>query len=317
MKPSIATPGIDHRLFPFTFHLLPEFSIPMHLQLIANPVAGRNARVLIERARTRLRQRGAEVELFLTQGRGDAERFAAQAAERGYDRIVVAGGDGTVNEVINGMTADSPPLAILPLGTTNVLALEIGLSFVVEAACDLAMDGVVTPIHLGLADQRRFVLMAGVGFDARVVHEVNPRLKRLLGKGAYLLSVGRCWLRPGGQALTLIDEHDQRHQGYGAIISNARCYGGRFTMTPRASLLADTLDVCLYLRPGRLALLMAGVALLSGRPLAAPWGRHLRGRRFAVSGVGLPVQIDGDEAGYLPRVFAINPFPIRLMLPSP
>ena len=287
----------------------------MRLQLIANPVAGRHARTLIEQARARLIQRGAQVELFLTQGRGDAERFAALAASRGFDRIVVAGGDGTVNEVVNGMGADSPPLAILPLGTTNVLALEIGLPLGIEAVCDLAVDGVVTAIHLGLADQRRFVLMAGVGFDAMVVHQVNLRLKRLLGKGAYLLSVGRCWLRPGAQALTLVDEQGERHQGYGAIISNARCYGGRFTMTPRASLLADSLEACLILRPGRLALLMAGIALLSGRPLAAPWGRQLRSRRFAVSGAGIPVQIDGDEAGHLPRVFAMNPFPIRVILP--
>jgi YegS/Rv2252/BmrU family lipid kinase len=288
----------------------------MRLQLIANPVAGRHARTLIEQAQARLRSRGAEVELFLTQGRGDAERFAALAAGRGFDRIVVAGGDGTVNEVVNGMGPDSPPLAILPLGTTNVLALEIGMPFGIEAACDLAVDGVVTSIHLGLADQRRFVLMAGVGFDARVVHGVNLRLKRLLGKGAYLVSVARCWRRPEAQRLTLVDEHGLRHQGYGAIISNARCYGGRFTMTPNASLLADTLEVCLILRPGRTALLMAGVALLTGRTLAAPWGRQLRGRRFAVSGDGIPVQIDGDEAGLLPRLFSVNPFPIKLILPG-
>ena len=288
----------------------------MRLQLIANPVAGGQAQALIDRARARLLSRGVEVEVFLTRGRGDAERFAAQGTSAKFDRILVAGGDGTVNEVINGMCADSPPLAILPLGTTNVLALETGLPLGVEAACDLAVDGQPTPIHLGLADQRRFVLMAGVGFDAKVVHTVNLRLKRLIGKGAYLLSAWRSWLCPGPQEITIVDEQGESHHGYGAIVSNARCYGGRFTLTPKASLYADTLEVCLILRPGRLALLMAGVALLQGRALSPPWGRQFKSRRLTVSGVGIPVQIDGDEAGFLPRVFAMNPFPIRLVLPA-
>lgn len=286
----------------------------MRLQLIANPVAGRNAEHLIHKARERLLGRGVEVELFLTQGRGDAERFAALSVQAGFDRIVVAGGDGTVNEVVNGMGPDSPPLAVLALGTTNVLALEARLPRRFEEACDLAVDGLPTPIYLGLADHRRFVLMAGVGFDAAVVHGVDLGLKRRLGKGAYLLSAWRCWQRPGEWSLAITDDHGVTHHGYGAIIGNARCYGGRFTMTPRASLFADSLEVCLILRPGRLALLVAGLALLTGRVLPHPWGLRLRGRRFVVSGSGVPVQIDGDEAGSLPRVFAMNPFPIRLML---
>ncbi len=287
----------------------------MRVQLIANPVAGRHAEELIHEARIHLGHRGAMVELFLTGGRGDAERFVAQAAAGGFDRIVAAGGDGTVNEVINGMSAKSPPLAILPLGTTNVLALEIGLPPDLKAACDLAVQGKPTPIHLGLAGKRRFALMAGVGFDAAVVRAVDLGLKRWLGKGAYLVSTWQCWLAPDRRPLTLIDEYGVSHQGYGAIISKARCYGGRFTLTPKASLFRDSLEVCLILRPGRLALLKAGIALLSGRALAPPWGRQLRGRRFAVSGEGLPVQIDGDEAGFLPRDFAVNPFPITLVLP--
>lgn len=288
----------------------------MRLQLIANPVAGRGAVSLIHQARQRLLDSGHDVELFLTQGRGDAERFAALAANEGFDRIVAAGGDGTVNEVVNGMAANSPPLAIIPLGTTNVLALEIGLPHRFDEVCDLALHGAPTLIHLGLADQRRFVLMAGVGFDAAVVHGVDLRLKRAFGKGAYVVSTCRSWLRPANPPLTIVDDTGQTHHGYGAIISNARCYGGKFTMTPKASLFAGSLEVCLFLRPGRVALLRAGLALLTGRPLPPPWGRHFRSRRLEVNGAGVPVQIDGDEAGFLPRVFAMNPFAIRLMLPK-
>jgi len=288
----------------------------MRLQLIANPVAGRNATALIHQARQRLLDSGHDVELFLTRGRGDAEQYAALASSGGFDRIIAAGGDGTVNEVVNGMAADSPPLAIIPLGTTNVLALEIGLPRRFEDVCDLAVHGTPTLIHLGLADQRRFALMAGVGFDAAVVRGVDLRLKKALGKGAYLVSTCRCWLRPANRPVRVVDDQGQSHHGYGAIISNARCYGGRFTMTPEASLFADSLEVCLILRPGRLALLRAGLALLTGRPLPPPWGRHFQSRRLEVDGSGVPVQIDGDDAGFLPRVFAMNPFAIRLMLPN-
>jgi len=288
----------------------------MRLQLIANPVAGRGAAALIHQARQRLLDSGHTVELFLTKGRGDAERYAALAASAGFDRIVVAGGDGTVNEALNGMTADSPPLAIIPLGTTNVLALETGLPRRFKEVCDLAVHGVPTLIHLGLADQRRFALMVGVGFDAAVVHGVDLRLKRALGKGAYLVSTCRAWLWPANTPLQIVDDTGQTHHGYGAIIGNARCYGGRFTMTPQASLFADSLEVCLILRPGRLALLRAGLALLTGRPLLPPWGEHFRSRRLEVDGSGIPVQIDGDDAGFLPRVFSMNPFAIRLMLPK-
>jgi YegS/Rv2252/BmrU family lipid kinase len=288
----------------------------MRLQLIANPVAGRGAAALIDQVRQRLLDSGNDVELFLTRGPGDAEKFAALAASGGFDRIVVAGGDGTVNEAVNGMAADSPPLAIIPLGTTNVLALEIGLPRRLEEVCDVVLSGQPTSIHLGLADQRRFVLMAGVGFDAAVVRGVNLRLKRALGKGAYLVSTCRCWLRPANCPVHIVDDSGQIHQGYGAIISNARFYGGRFTMTPMASLFEDSLEVCLVVRPGRLALLRAGLALLTGRPLPLPWGRHFRSRRLEISGDGVPVQIDGDDAGSLPRVFAMSPFAIRLMLPK-
>lgn len=271
---------------------------------------------LIDHARQRLLDSGHDVELFLTRGPGDAEKFSRLAVSAGFDRIVAAGGDGTINEVVNGMSADSPPLAILPLGTTNVLALETGIPRRIAEQCDLALHGTPTLIHLGRADQRRFVLMAGVGFDAAVVHGVNLRLKRALGKGAYLASTCRCWLRSASKPVQVVDDSGRTHQGYGVIISNARCYGGRFTMTPNASLFDDALEVCLILRPGRLALLRAGLALLTGRPLPHPWGRHLRSRRLEVSGDGVPVQIDGDEAGFLPRVFSVNPFPIRLMLPK-
>lgn len=288
----------------------------MRVQLIANPVAGRNAKAAISQAERYFSSHGVGVDLCLTRGRGDAEMYAAQGAECGFDRLVVAGGDGTVNEAVNGMTGASPPLAVLPVGTTNVLALEAELPWRIDQACSVAVHGNPTAIHLGLAGDRRFVLMAGIGFDAAVVRDVDLRLKRRLGKGAYLASACLGWLRLRDTPVRIVDDRGEAHHAYGAIISNARSYGGKFTMTPDARLTAECLDACLILRPGRVALLMAGLALLTAKPLAYPWGKHLRGRNFEVSGNGVPVQIDGDSAGELPRTFAMNPFTVRLMLPN-
>lgn len=288
----------------------------MRVQLIANPIAGRNAESVIAQAERCFASHGVEVDLCLTRGGGDAERFAAQGADRGFDRLVVAGGDGTVNEAVNGMTVDSPPLAVLPVGTTNVLALEAALPWRIDLACAVALHGTPTAIHLGVAGERRFVLMAGIGFDAAVVRDVDLNLKRRFGKGAYLASAWLGWLRLQEMPVQIIAEGGEVHHGYGAIISNARSYGGKFTLTPGASLSADCLDACIILRPGRLALLMAGVALLSGSPLAHPWGVQVKSRSFEVYGDGVPVQIDGDSAGELPRTFAMNPFSVRLMLPN-
>ncbi|MDA8417882.1 MAG: diacylglycerol kinase family lipid kinase [Desulfobacteraceae bacterium] len=283
------------------------------LQLIANPVAGRQAGPLIARAERRLAQAGANVTLCLTSSRGDAERLAAGSG--GYDRIVVAGGDGTVNEVLNGLAPDSPPLAVLPLGTTNVLALEVGLPRDFDRACDLALNGSPTPIHLGLASGRRFALMAGVGFDAAVVRDVDLTLKRRLGKGAYLLAAWRAWLACRPEAVQVEEEDGQIRTGYGLIVAKSRSYGGSFTLTPGASLFDDHLETLLIRLPGRLTLLMAGLALLTGIPLGRPWGERFRSRWLLARGDGVPVQIDGDPAGRLPRSFTINSFPMRLMLP--
>lgn len=113
----------------------------MRIKLIANPVSGGDARVRIQAALAALRNQGAEVDLYLTTARGDARKAAGQAHSEGYDRIVAAGGDGTLNEVVNGVVCRDLPIAFLPLGTVNVFALEAGIPLQLEEACVLAAHG--------------------------------------------------------------------------------------------------------------------------------------------------------------------------------
>ncbi len=288
----------------------------MRILLIANPVAGGNARSKIDRAVAWLRSRGAVVELALTGASGDARRAAAAAKDAGFDRIIAAGGDGTLNEVINGLAPSPIPLAFIPFGTTNVFALEVGIPFDLEQACDIALNGTPRPVCLGLAGDTRFLLMAGVGFDAEVVAGVSLPLKRRVGKLAYIVSGIRNLLKPASAPFEVATENGDRCRAYGAVIGNGRFYGGRFMITPRASLQDDSLDVCLFLRPGRLRLLANVVRIVLGRPLPEGEVLRLQTRRLTLTGCEALVQLDGDDHGRLPRTFRAVFGELTLVYPS-
>ncbi|MGO9613863.1 MAG: diacylglycerol/lipid kinase family protein [Dissulfurispiraceae bacterium] len=187
-----------------------------NILLIGNPVAGRNALRKIERAEKIIRERGFGIKVLLTARQGDAERLARDAANKPYKVVIAAGGDGTYNEVANGLACSTTPMAILPLGTTSVLAHELQMSHDLKSSVDIALTGAVQSIHLGritLTGQsaleeaqkkdpealshedhsssitsRYFLLMAGIGFDGETVLRTSEWLKRYAGKGAYILS---------------------------------------------------------------------------------------------------------------------------------
>lgn len=288
----------------------------MLIKLIANPIAGGNARPQIDLLCRHFREQGHQVDLFLTAARGDAEAAARTARAGGYDRIVAAGGDGTLNEVINGLAPSTIPLAFIPLGTVNVLALEIGLPFDLLAAAKVAVAGVPTPVCLGQAGERKFLLMAGIGFDAQVVRRVDSRLKRRIGRFAYVVAGLKTllhWQEPR-LIVTLGDGSVQRAGS--VIIGNGRLYGGRFSLTPHARLIDATFEVLILRRSPRLALLRAGLRALLQRPPRGADGLLLRTAALTIAGTA-PIQIDGDDFGDLPCAFVTLPGAITLVFPHP
>ena len=288
----------------------------MKIELIANPVAGGNARSQIDRAVAWLQARGADVDLVLTEKRGDAQRAAADAKAAGFDRIIAAGGDGTLNEVVNGLAPSAVPLAFIPLGTTNVFALEVGIPFDLERACEIALYGTPRPVCLGLADDTRFLLMAGIGFDAEVVAGVNLRVKRWLGKLAYLVSGLAVLLRSASANIEVVDEEGCRFQGCSAVIGNGRYYGGRFSITPKASLQDDALEVCLFRPQGRLGFLWSMIKIALGKSLAESEAWRFKGRKLTVTGSRAAVQLDGDYHGCLPQTFCAVFGELTLIYPA-
>ncbi len=288
----------------------------MKVKLIANPVAGGDARSKIDRAVAWLQAGGATVDLVLTEKRGDAMQAAGAAKRAGVDRIIAAGGDGTLNEVINGLAPSAIPLAFIPFGTTNVFALEVGIPFDLEQACAVALRGQPRPVCLGLAGDTRFLLMAGIGFDAEVVAGVSLPLKRWVGKLAYLVSALTVLLRSAPDTIEVVDEQGRRYQGCSAIIGNGRYYGGRFSITPEASLQDDTLEVCLFRRRGRLGFLYSMIKIALGRTLAESEAWRFKGRKLTVTGARAAVQLDGDYHGCLPQTFCAAFGELTLVYPA-
>jgi diacylglycerol kinase (ATP) len=286
------------------------------LLIIFNPTAGGRRRRRFEAVLAELRRLGCAPTICETARRGDAEQLAASADPTRYDALVVAGGDGTINEAVNGLRADLP-LAIVPLGTANVLAAEIGLPTDPDAVARTIALGRPQPISVGTANGRRFILMAGTGFDAHVVRTVDLGLKRWLGKGAYALSILRQLLAFGfPEYLVRID--GQTWRAASVLVANAHYYGGRFVCAPAADLRTPTLEVCLFERRGRVSAIGYALAMLTGRLPKLRSYRIVTADKVQISGgEGEPVQGDGDIITHLDATIEVVPEAISLLYPSP
>ena len=209
--------------------------------LILNPTAGRRRRGLVDAVVRHVRSRGWTVDVVETTASGDARRYAEECDAKRYGVIAVAGGDGTINEVVNGLAAraaSAPPLAIVPLGTANVLAHELGLGSTASSLAQTMTAGREVLMHPGQASAagrpRCFSLMAGAGFDAKVVAGVTAPLKRRWGKGAYVWrSLIECQrYRPVRYAVEI---DGVSHEAASVIVTHARHYAGPYVVAPEAS----------------------------------------------------------------------------------
>lgn len=297
--------------------------------LIFNPTAGRRRRGLVDAVVARVRARGWTVDLVETAAPGDARRLAETCDAGRYGVIAVAGGDGTINEVVNGLAAraaTAPPLALVPLGTANVLAHELGLGSTATALAGAITAGREVRMHPGRAsaggEPRCFSLMAGAGFDAKVVAGVSSTLKRRWGKIAYvwrsLIEARR--YRPVRYAVEI---DGIRHEAASVIVTHARHYAGPYVVAPQASLDAPLLHVCLFERWGWTQALRFGAALLLGALPRTPGYRVVAGRAVVISVSNdagerrrQPVQIDGDDALTLPVSIRLSTETVRLLAPA-
>ncbi len=287
--------------------------------VIYNPSAGQWRRRRLLATLRDLESRGGVLTLHETTRPGDAETTARNLSASDYDVVVAAGGDGTINEVANGLIEASgpiPPLAIIPLGTANVLAQEIGLRGHPAAIARAIGQGARQSVHLGKANGRHFVMMAGVGFDAHVVANVDLALKRHTGKIAYVFETLVQALRYGFPPCRVTID-GRSFEACSVVICNGRHYGGPFIAAPEASLGTPAFEVCLLERGGWAHALRYGAALVMGRLSSLPDVRILSGRVIRIDGQnGLPVQGDGDIIATLPVEIVVAAETLELIVPA-
>ena len=298
---------------------------PTRAWLIQNPAAGQSDwQEQVDAAAATLRAAGWDVTLKQTAGPGDATTFAREAVAAGCDAVVVAGGDGTVNEALQGLAGQRrTALGVLPGGTVNVWATELGAS---KEEADIARriaSGRRHVVDLGRANDRYFLMMASVGFDAEanaVVADEGPlkRLKRIAGPVAYAIAGLITALRFRGRpAVLYIDGRPVGRRLLMLVIGNTRLYGGIAEITYQARADDGVLDVCAINGRGPLDLLLRGWSVLRRRQYADPGIDYRKARRVVLDPPRpLRIQADGEDIGATPVTFQVVPQALEVIVLS-
>ena len=287
-----------------------------HITVIYNPGSGRRHRRKFNRVIDNLRQAGCVLTLLQTSHAGHATELARTAAKDRPDVIVAAGGDGTLNEVLNGLYGSNTPLAFLPLGTVNVFAREIGLQRTADAISDNILRGTVREIVPGCCNERYFLLMVSCGLDSHVVHRVNLKLKRIIGGAAYGVRFLQYMFNYPDLEMSLrVDGRD--YETSSVIVSRGKLYGGSMVLVPQADLFEPTLQVVMLHKKGLRALLSYGWSFLNRRLWLRRDVTTLEAREISITSPGNhPYQMDGDPAGRLPAEIRLAEQPVLCIIPE-
>ena len=288
----------------------------MNVTLIANPVAGSGrADRQIQKLVQILDRRGHHVEIFITQAAGDARRCASRI-ETDTGTIVVAGGDGTLNEVLNGIADPShTSIALLPTGTANVLAHELGLPNKPEDVAGILDQGVVRKLDMGMIGDRRFLLLVSAGFDAMVTEKIQRGRKGLGYCGYVLPLLGVLAHYRAPELMITVDGHEELN-GAIVVVSNVRNYGGIFSIADLACCDSGHLDVCIFPRGTIPALCRYAVSALRGKVSSLAEVAYLTGKRVRMeSEEPVAVEVDGDYFGTTPVVVDVKPACVPILVP--
>lgn len=259
---------------------------------------------------------------------GDGRRLAAEAVKEGYMTVVAAGGDGTLNEVLNGI-ADAPDgfekvkLGILPLGTINVFARELKIGTNLEAAWKIIVHGDTIPIDVpvveftrgGKRETRHFAQLAGAGLDSQAVELVSWELKKKIGPFAYVVAGLKALSSP--QSGMTVSIADKSYAGEMVLVGNGRLYGGNFVLFPGANLQDGQLEVCIFPKINWQILARAGIGLATNRLHQLCKVQQIAASEFTLSSPARTfLQLDGENVGELPATFFLNAKTLRVIVPK-
>jgi YegS/Rv2252/BmrU family lipid kinase len=255
--------------------------------------------------------------LLPTQSAGHATLLAKEASQAGSEVVFACGGDGTVNEVVNGLAGTQTALGVMRGGMGNVFLKEIGVPRSPEGALQLLLSGDRRRFDLGTANERYFLLMAGIGIDANVVRRVPDRAKRFLGSASYVIHglLEVCRYRPKDAQLSL---DGQAWQGplYWAILGNTRSYGGVLNVTSQALADDELLDAYVFSGVGVPWVAWTLLKLAIGKHKGATGVLYKRAHEILVETPDLAVQVDGEYIGRTPMRFGVAPAALDVLLPK-
>ncbi len=295
-------------------------TLPRNAVIITNPTAGSYARFAHELEETVrfLQQADWQVELKLTEAAGDGSRLAREAVEQKADIVIAAGGDGTINEIIQELAGSETALGVLPIGTVNVWAREMVIPLESAGAREVLFHGITRQIDLGRINDRYFLLMVGVGFDGQVAQAVEETHAKRFGVLGYVFTMLKMSVRFRGFRVALtLDGQEINTRAYQIVIGNTQLYGGAVTFTWQAKCDDGLLDVCIVRTGSRWRFLLLMRDLLLQRKhqrelvtYKTCTSLEIRSRR------PIALQIDGDAAGETPATIQIVPGALKVIVPQ-
>jgi diacylglycerol kinase (ATP) len=280
--------------------------------VILNPTAGSPEHV--RSWQERVESLAGDCPVRLTSHSGDAEALARRAIKEGFTRIVAAGGDGTVNQVANGIAGSSAALGVLPMGTINVFAMELGLPLHSLQLCwEIVAGANVRLVDLPSANGKCFVQLAGVGLDAQVVKETSVAFKRSFGPLSYLISAAQIAARQPPR-LFIESENSPVEEGSFVLIGNGRLYGGPFPFFKQAAIDDGLFDVVVFKRLGYLEIIKYLQDVVFSSDINVPEIEYFQTRQLRItSEQDVPLELDGELAGSCPVDFQIRERELRVL----
>jgi diacylglycerol kinase (ATP) len=284
--------------------------------VILNPTAGspEHVRSWQERAESL----AGDCPVRVTSHSGEAEALARRAVEEGFARIVAAGGDGTVSQVANGLAGSNAILGVLPMGSVNVFAMELGLPLHNLQRCwDIIEDTNLRLVDMPSANEKYFVQLAGVGLDAQVVKETSLAFKRSFGPLSYLISAAQIAARQPPK-LFIESEHTSVEEGSFVLVGNGRLYGGPFPFFKQAVINDGLFDVVVFKRLGYLEIMRYLQDVVFSADIKVPEIEYFQTRQLRItSEQDVPLELDGELAGNCPVDFRIRKRALRVLAPTP
>lgn len=283
--------------------------------VILNPAArGERAKTL----RESIERLSHRIVIRETRKPGDAEALAERAVQQGVKTVIAAGGDGTVNEVVNGIAEADVTFGVLPVGTMNVFALELGIEGTdLRRAWSVIERGETREIDLPMGNGEYFVQLAGVGLDAEVVRQTTPDFKKALGPVSYVLSLAQVAARKPPRIVVTAADGVVR-EGSFVLVGNGRFYGGPLVLFRGAKLDDGLLDVVVFKNQSHWDLMRYLQAILFGNHHELPDVEYFQTSSLEVtSDQEVPVELDGEMAGFVPFKFGFASRRLRVLAPPP